>query len=155
MRNETHRQSGESWQYQLRPNEANILKGLIQQFPFTAPALARSSKTATDPAAVERDKLLNESLAEHRQELKKLALTLLREEFWQPDQAGPVLTLDAAGREILLQLLNDIRLGAWQALGAPEGLDTEPIVPTMQAFAWRNLMDLAGYFEMQFLEPEA
>jgi len=148
-------QSGEGWHYQLRQNEANILKGLIQQFPFTAPAPARSSKSAADPAAVERDKLLNESLAEHRQELKKIALTLLREELWQPGKTGPVLTLDAAGREILLQLLNDIRLGAWHALGEPEGLDPEPLVPTMQAFAWRNLMDLAGYFEMQLLEPEA
>ena len=147
-------QPGESWQYQLRRNEAEILRGLIKRFPFTEAEAARISKTDSDPASVEREKLLNESLAEHRKDLRTAALALLRKELWQQSETGTVLTLDAASREILLQMLNDIRIGAWHALGDPECLDTVPLQPTMQELAWRNLMDLAGYFEMQLLAPE-
>ena len=147
-------QPGESWQYQLRRNEAEILRGLIKRFPFTEPEAARISKTDSDPASAEREKLLNESLAEHRKDLRTAALALLRKELWQQSETGTVLTRDAASREILLQMLNDIRIGVWHALGDPECLDTVPLQPTMQELAWRNLMDLAGYFEMQLLAPE-
>lgn len=148
-------QSHESWQYHLNHREADILVGLVEKFPFTAPAPARISKTLEERKTKEREKLLNESLAEHRKELTKLAGTLLGNDQWKKSKTGRLLTLNPHSREVLLQILNDIRIGCWHALGMPEVLELDHAPASTKELGYRNLMDLAGYFEMSLLEPEA
>jgi hypothetical protein len=148
------KQAKGSWQYQLNQNEADILLGLLQKFPFTELDPAKISKTDKAPEAIERGKLLNESLAEHRNELKKLAVDLAGPDKWKKSEKGHLLTLDSGAREILLQILNDIRIGCWRALGEPESLETLPGDASMKDLAYRNLMDLAGYFEMNLILSE-
>lgn len=144
-------QSGEHWRYQLDDQEAEILLGLVKQFPGTGMDPVQLSKTDEHPEAAEREQLLAESLAQHRQELKRLAANLLGADKWRKSPAGRLLTLNAEAREILLQILNDIRVGCWRALGEPDPLE-QPIT-SRQQLAHRQLMDLAGYFEMKLLEP--
>jgi len=144
--------SGESWCFQLDQYEARHLRGLLKKFPISPAVRPELSKSDDGPGAAEREKMLKESLAGHRKQLKRLALDLLGETNWQPSPEGHLLTLTCESREILLQILNDIRLGCWQALGEPEDLD-EP-VPSLQMAGPRALMDLAGYFEMNLLDPE-
>ena len=62
------------------------------------------------------------------------------------------MTLSLEERETMLQILNDIRVGSWRALGEPEDLHTKAPQPGAQEFAYRSLMDLAGYFECGLLE---
>lgn len=145
-------QSGENWQYQLNQQEAEILLGLVRQFPFFAMGPVQISKTDEQAKAAEREKLLAESLAQHRAELKGLAVNLLGEDKWRKSGAGRLLTLNSEAREILLQILNDIRVGCWRGLGEPDPLE-QPITSREQ-LAQRQLMDLAGYFEMNLLAPE-
>ncbi len=146
------KQSGENWQYRLYENEADILLGLLKKFPFTEKNPAHISKTGKDAKVAEREKLLNESMADHRNELKRLAATLLGEEKWKKLEPGLLLTLDSGSREVLLQILNDIRVGCWHALGEPEDMEA----PTAgKDLGHRNVMDLAGYFEMSLLGPSA
>ena len=140
------------WQYLLNQNEADVLRGLAKKFPFTEDVHIHISKTDRDPKADEREKLLNESLAEHRKELKKLAVDLLRDEKWKQSEKGCILTLKSESREILLQILNDIRIGYWRKLGEPEALEFKTQKLSDQEQAYRNLMDLAGYFEQSLLE---
>jgi len=71
------KQTKDGWQYRLNQPEANCLRSLLQQFPITANTHSKISRTDADPKTVEREKLLNESLAEHRNELKKQATNLL------------------------------------------------------------------------------
>ena len=146
------RQAENLWQYQLSKNEADILNSLVKKFPFHENGPVQISKNKKDAKTVEREHLLAESLTEHRKELKKLALQLLGPEKWKVSPKGNILTLSSASREILLQLLNDIRVGCWHALGEPESLDVP--ITTKTAFGYRNLMELAGFFEMSLLEPE-
>jgi len=145
-------QAGEAWQYQLNHQEAEILLGLVRQFPCTEMERVQFSKTDENPQAVARKTLLAESLAQHRQELQGLAANLLGEDRWRESGTGRVLTLNSAAREILLQILNDIRVGCWRALGEPDPLEL-PITSQRQ-LAYRQTMDLAGYFEMNLLSPE-
>jgi hypothetical protein len=63
-----------------------------------------------------------------------------------------LLTLTSESREILLQILNDIRLGCWHALGEPDDLET--FGGSQFPPGHRTLMDLAGYFEMNLLGPD-
>ena len=145
-------QSGDNWRYQLNHQEAELLLGLVRQFPCAGMDPVQLSKTDEHPQAAEREKLLAESLAQHRQELKALAVKLLGEDKWRQSGTGRLLTLNSEAREILLQILNDIRVGCWRALGEPEPLE-QPIT-SRQQLAHRQLMELAGYFEMKLLEPE-
>ncbi len=146
-------QAGENWQYQLTRQEADILLGLLKKFPLSEPGPAQMSKTDADAKAIEREKLLTESLAQHRRELKDLAANLLGQDKWKKTETGRLLTLNGEEREILLQILNDIRIGCWHALGEPDPLE-QPITSKPQ-LAYRQLMELAGYFEMNLLELEA
>ena len=107
----------------LNQGEGDCLQSLLRQFPITANIHAKISKTDTDPKSVEREKLLNESLVEHRKELKKQATNLLAPGKFKRGEKGCLLTLNPEEREILLQILNDIRIGSWHMLGEPEDLN--------------------------------
>lgn len=145
------KQTAQRWQYLLNQHEANVLRDLLTRFPFAEPRPAQISRTDSGAQAAERENLLNESLAEHLQELKQHASQLLLADRWKKSGNGNLLTLDAVARETLLQILNDIRIGSWRALGQPELLDGP--VPQQDRMQ-RQLMDLAGYFEMSLLAPE-
>jgi hypothetical protein len=142
------------WQYFLNAHEAEALAGLLKRFPFTELAPRQISRMTDDPATAEREKLLNESLAEHRKELAKVAVTLLEKDTWKKSRNGTFLTLSPQSRDLLLQILNDIRIGSWRALGEPEDLDKPPKNTSAKNPAYRHLMDLAGYFEANLLEAD-
>ena len=145
-------QTGQSWQYHLDQSEADILLGMLKQFPFNEMEPAQISRKGQDAQAAERQKLLAELLAEHREELRTLGLGLLAADKWEQRENGCRLTLDAGSREILLQVLNDVRVGCWYALGQPE---LEDFRPAAKRELWQyNLMEVAGYFEANLLEPE-
>jgi hypothetical protein len=145
------RQKDGVWQYHLAQNEADILVGLLNKFPFTKIDPVKISKTDKHPKAREREKLLNESLAEHRKELKKSALDLIRPDKFKQLEKGWLMTLSSENRETMLQILNDIRVGSWRALGEPEELHTNTPKTDAKDLAYRSLMDLAGYFECALL----
>jgi hypothetical protein len=151
MRLLTKRKGG--WQYQLSRVEAQALRSLIRRFPFTATVPVRITKTDTDPKAAEREKLLNESLAEHRAELRRKAQPLIGGDKLKIQHGRYVLRLGLDDREILLQILNDIRVECWRALGQPEDLDP-PTNPSESEQAHHSLMSLAGYFECELLNLE-
>lgn len=148
------RQLKGSWQYRLNQSEADILLGLVRRFPFTEMHRAKISRSDQSPQAVEREKLLAEALAEHREKLQQQAASLLGGEKWKQAGKDHWLTLDSASREMLLQLLNDIRIGCWHALGTPEILDLPTLHDSAKNLGYRQLMELAGYFEMSLLELE-
>jgi hypothetical protein len=143
------------WQYHLAQNEADVLVGLLKKFPFTKIDAVKISKTDKHPKAREREKLLNESLAEHRKELKKLALDLIRPDKLKLEEKGLLMTLSSENRETMLQILNDIRVGSWRVLGEPDDLHTNTPQTSAKDLAYRSLMDLAGYFECGLLTTES
>src|ERR1019366_3565511 len=103
--------------------------------------------------AAEREKLLNESLTEHREELRRKAQHLISGDRLKIQQDRYVLSLGLEDREILLQILNDIRVESWRALGEPEDLD--PLTNHSESEqVHHNLMSLTGYFESKFLNLE-
>jgi hypothetical protein len=144
----------DQWRYHLNATEVHLLRSLLMKFPFTAAGQVEIARTDADPQAAERARLLQEALAEHRQELKCRARILVTDDHFRPWQDGQLLTLDSEARERLLQILNDIRVGCWHALGSPDALEPPPCPADSQHLAYRHLMDLAGYFEQGLLEPD-
>ena len=140
--------------YLLNRTELYLLETVLQKFPFTEAPPGRISRRRRDPQAAEREKLLNQSLAEHRRELTRAARELLAGNRVKPMNDNHLLTLTPADRETLLQILNDVRVGCWYALGEPDELEPKDPDMTDQEFAWRNLMHLAGHFEHHLVEDE-
>lgn len=145
--------SANEWKYSLEPKEGMLLRALVREFPQTTAAPVKMSRTSTDEKSVERERLLNESLARHRQELKKQVGQLLTTNL-KPGKDGWRLSLTLEQREILLQLINDIRVESWHGLGEPESLDALPAHPNDTNLRQHHLMHLAGYFEWKLLDLE-
>ena len=146
-------QSKSGWRYQLSRVEAQALRSLIKLFPSTANVTVKITKTDTDPKAAEREKLLNDSLAEHREELRRKAQHLMSGDRLKLQRDRYVLSIGLDDREILLQVLNDIRVESWRALGQPEDLDPRTNLSENER-VHHNRMSLAGYFECQLLNLE-
>src|ERR1039458_772915 len=114
------------WRYQLSRVEAQGLRRLLRLFPITAHVAGRITHTDTDPDAAQREKLLNDSLAEHREELRRRAQHLISGDKLRLWGDRYVLSLGLDDREILLQIINDIRVEGWRAFGPPEDLPPPP-----------------------------
>jgi hypothetical protein len=134
-------------QFDLNQNEFDLLCHLLKKFPFTEIVPAKISMTDADPKSVEREKLLNESMAEHRKELQRQAVNLITGNKLKKVEKCHLLTLSAVDREIMLQILNDIRVGCWHALGEPKSLELQKLDCSAQELRYQSLMNLAGYFE--------
>jgi hypothetical protein len=136
-----------NWQYALKQNEFDLLCHLMKNFPYTESVPSKISKTDKAPKSVEREILLNESMAEHRKELKRQAVGLLIGDKLKKSEKRHLLTLTAEGREIMLQILNDIRVGCWHSLSEPENMELDETDCLPQKRRCHGLMNLAGYFE--------
>ena len=141
------------WKYELEQKEGMFLRVLVAEFPLLAATAVKINRTGGDTKSAERERLLNESLAQHRQDLKRQARKLLAARL-KPGKAGWRLSVNVDEREVLLQLLNDIRVESWHVLGEPENLDTLPPHPSEANLRQHHLMHLAGYFEWKLLNLE-
>lgn len=133
--------------FHLGTRETRLLRQLAALY-VEMPARPRSlSKNTQLP---EHETLLREALAEQRTEsLRRLRLLLADKQHLRLDETGAVLVLSPDEVEWLLQVLNDIRVGSWVALGSPEN----PLAKISQKTAphlWA--MEMAGYFEMHLLD---
>lgn len=139
-------------QFRLSPSEKAVLLDVLALYPRVPPAHHRLSTREQDDADRERQRLLDEALAEQRTQNRRLLQTLLR----QPDTFRKVgthwqMTLRRGDFEWLLQVLNDVRVGSWIALGSPEQLPRKlPRDATRVADACA--MELAGLFQMALIE---
>jgi hypothetical protein len=144
------KQTKDGWQFQLDP-AANCLWSLLNQFPITANATVKISRADNDPQTIDREKLLNESLADHREVLKKKAKSLVGAGQFKVRGKSWLLCVNSEEREFLFQILNDIRVGSWRALGEPDKLEPQTPNPTEKEQVFHNIMNLAGYFEHKLL----
>ena len=143
--------TGYLWEYELDEKEAVVLKSLLNHFPFTKSFPSKMSKGTHDAQSLDREILLNSSLSTHRGGLEKAAKKLARESLSE-GLSNWSLKLKPDEQETMLQILNDIRIGAWRELGEPEDTQQKP-VPPAQFQLW-NLMNLAGYFESGLIPDE-
>jgi len=136
----------------LGDSEKHLLFELLKLYPRIPPAhqsLTRSGGLPDQPA---NQKLLDEALADHRTERKKQVHELLANPArLQRIEPGWRLTISLADAEWLLQVLNDIRVGSWILLGAPEPSDEYRRLNQRTALHFWA-MKMAGDFQMDLIE---
>jgi hypothetical protein len=139
--------------FHLGKREKRSLFELLKLYPLIPAAYARISKSAKGEARQADQQLLDEALAAQRQENKKQVLAMLnRPERFQETESGFRLMLSAAEMEWLLQILNDVRVGSWISLGAPDTERGEAIPLTEETAPHLWVMEIAGGFEMALLD---
>ena len=128
-----------------------MLFKVLALYPLVPPAHHRLSRAATAEGD-ENQKLLEESLAAHREETRQLVRTLMANpRSFQPRGEGFRWTPSRAEMEWMLQILNEVRVGSWLALGSPNLAKARDFAATPENLVHRWAMDIAGGFEMIFI----
>lgn len=136
--------------FRLSPHEKRVLFQLLSLYPLVPKGyheLSRGQEREED------QQLLEEALDERRQENKQQVLALVEGKTKAlPGKPGVLLELNGEELESLLQVLNDIRVGGWLALGSPDGPGElkAAINENTSSFYWA--METAGHFQMVLLE---
>jgi hypothetical protein len=139
--------------FRLGARERNVLVQILNAYPVVPPTHQPLSKELKDPEVAECQRLLDEALAEQRAENKRhLQGWLAAPERFQKTKSGYRFTLERADSEWLLQVLNDIRVGNWLRLGAPEGGELMLRRLSSKGLPIWMAMHLSGYFQMTILE---
>jgi len=141
----------ERYIFGLGHNEKTMLFDLLNLYPSARPRNPKLSRSA-DSKLSEAQQLLEESLAAKKRQNQKQLAALMGENsrFIQHEESFNV-SLRREEIEWLLQVLNDIRVGSWVALGSPnlEGAQDLRLTAENAKSAWA--MELSGYFEMALL----
>jgi hypothetical protein len=143
----------EKYEFEFAPRERNLMLGVLNLYPLVPAAHYRLTRMGRLRKQKDNQALLDEAIAAQRQANKKQILALLNEpgRFAETGDACRA-QFTRAELEWLLQVLNDVRVGSWIALGSP-GYEAKE-VPLDDGLAHPHLlkMEIAGMFEMFFLD---
>jgi hypothetical protein len=146
------RARGECAVFEISKRERRLLSDVLSLYPLIPATHHRLSKRPKTTKANENQRLLEESLAAHRNANRKRVLAMLNEpDRFQTKASGYHLTLSRSEIEWLLQVLNDVRVGSWIALGSPAALYGNKIPLNDKTVSHIRSMEFAGGFEMIFL----
>jgi hypothetical protein len=143
--------NAEGFGFEFSGREKELLLEVLAMYPLIPVAHHRLSRN--DRAGDEENqKLLEESLAAHRRETRQRVQALLTNpRSFQARDGGFDWTVTRGELEWILQVLNDVRVGSWLALGSPTPPRAPVHPPTPETRAHLRAMDLAGEFEMIFI----
>lgn len=137
-------------EFQLSTGEKHVLAALLGRYPCIPPAHQRLSQSSALPDQEASQRMLDEALAEQRQENRQRLQALLADDRRLKEvEGGWRLRLSPSEVEWVLQVLNDIRVGSWVRLGSPE--ERLRKLDEMSARHWWA-MEMSGHFQMEFLE---
>jgi hypothetical protein len=138
--------------FHLGKREKILLTQVLRLYPRIPPATFRLSKSGKLPDSEANQQLLDESLAEQRDQNRKTLQAFLTDPRRFTDtETGSRLSLSPSELEWLLQILNDVRVGSWIILGSPEqAMEFKLLNEKTAADFWA--MEMSGQFQMRFLE---
>ena len=140
----------------LGRSEKAMLFDLLKLYPSGHPRGARLSRSAESNKPNEAQQLLEDSLAaKKRQNQRKLSALMEENSRFILHESSFNVSLKREEMEWLLQVLNDIRVGCWVALGSPNLESAQNLKLTSENAKSAWAMELAGYFEMALLNALA
>ena len=141
----------EHFRFEISWEEKELLN-VIRLYPHVPAAHHRLTKGRRIPDRAENQQLLEEALQAQREENRQLVATLLNEPArFAEIETGFRVGFTRGEIEWLLQVLNDVRVGSWIALGSPPGHPELQPGLSNETMSHIMTMDVAGFFEMAFL----
>ena len=139
--------------FEIGRREKRLLFEILQLYPLVSPAQYRLSKTAPADQFQDHQRLLEESLIMQRVENRKNVQALINKPGrFQNTPKGFLMKVTRPESEWLLQVLNDVRVGSWVALGSPDTEAGEEIPLNAKTAPRFRSMEIAGAFETVFLD---
>jgi hypothetical protein len=139
--------------FEIGRREKSLLFEILRLYPLVSPAQYRLSKTAPAGQFNDHQLLLEEALIAQRVENRKNVQALLAKPGrFQAAPNGFLLKITRSETEWLLQVLNDVRVGSWVALGSPDTEAGEQIELNKETAPHIRSMEIAGVFETFFLD---
>ena len=143
----------EKFVFAISPQEKGLLDEVLKLYPLVSATHHRLSRKSNIVQPNDHQRLLEESLAAQREVNRKNVQAMLEKPgHFQTTAAGSQLTVSGPEIEWLLQVLNDVRVGSWIALGSPDPEQDKKIVFDKKMLPHFRMMELAGAFEMVFLD---
>ncbi len=143
---------GDTFVFELDKQEKILLFELLKLYPLVPLAHHRLSKAADPKELAPAQQLLEEAVAEQRQENKRQLLAMLNDpQRFEPVERGFRLHLTGPQIEWLLQVLNDLRVGSWVILGEPDYDDLKHLKLALQNPRYFLTMEISGQFQALLL----
>lgn len=146
------RHDGERFQLEFASEEKALLLHLLTLYPLVPAAHHKLTKDKKLPQRAENQQLLDEAIQSQREQNKNEILALIKEpgRFIETEN-GSQIGFTRGEMEWMLQVVNDVRVGSWIALGSPDYEAKKKSKPSPEAMRHTMLMELGGAFEMFFL----
>ncbi|MFZ0827062.1 MAG: hypothetical protein WAO02_06540 [Verrucomicrobiia bacterium] len=139
--------------FSINPQEKLLLDEVLKLYPLISASHHRLSRKSNVVQPNDHQRLLEESLATQREVNRKNVQAMLNQPgHFKTTASGGQLTLSGPEIEWLLQVLNDVRVGSWIALGSPDPERDKEIVFNNKMLPHFRMMELAGAFETVFLD---
>jgi hypothetical protein len=138
--------------FHLGKREKLLLTQVLRLYPRIPPATFRLSKSGKLPDAQANQRLLEESVAEQREQNRKTLHAFLTDPRRFTDtESGSRLSLSPSELEWLLQILNDVRVGSWIILGSPDqNVEFKLLNEKTAADFWA--MEMSLQFQLRLLD---
>ena len=141
------RRTNEARVFRLKASELQMFVLVLSQFPLRDQD-QQISRFGNDEDLRGAQELLNQAMADRRREARlELEAWLRADGRFNHTDAGEELLVRHEETDWLLQILNNVRVGAWQRLGAPEHLADAFRAPTAESVRYLTVMEMAGGFQ--------
>jgi len=140
--------------FRLKVSELQMFLLVLSQFPLRDQD-QQISKFGDEEDLKDAQVLLNEAMVERRKETRRELEEWMRaaDRFHHTDEGIEIVVRDEESGW-LLQILNNVRVGAWQRLGEPEDLVDAFRSPTEESVRFLTVMEMAGSFQSTLLNDE-
>jgi hypothetical protein len=147
------RQEGDRFVFEMGRRERVLWQEVLRHFPLIPTSHHKLTRVPDANVDATDQELLEEAMAARKREQKgRLGKLLDDKQRWGPRGNGYRITFTREEMEWLLQVLNDVRVGSWLALGGPDPMDA-PVAQMDEATARHIfLMEVSGHFECVLLE---
>ena len=136
--------------FQLGAQEKQLLVKVVKLYPLVPSSHHRLSQGDYRAPSAEDQRLLDEALAEQREKNRRQVQAMLDEPLrFRAMNTSFEFVLTHAEVEWFLQVLNDVRVGGWLALGSPEPGEVPKV--TEQNVKHHFAMEASGLFESALL----
>ena len=143
----------EEFVFALTAQEKGLMLTLLALFPQMPANHHRLTRAANLPEAAANQRLLEESLqAQKAEDLEWVNTTFQGPPRFEPFEKGFLLRVKRSEMERLLQIFNEVRVGNWLALNAPDPEEKKKLAPISLTAPFIQRMELAGVFEMILLK---
>jgi len=133
--------------FQLSAKDRNAIRALLRRGAETGrqpPRITRGPSAFVPQDALE---LLQAEQAARQQEFHSTVIDWLEQPArCVPGKGGFGLTLSEAEAETLLQALNSVKIGFWEALGSPDFEKGDPLEPTAENISLFLAIERASHY---------